>query len=71
MVELLDEEGARRYLFIGPAAGGLKAAARTEGDHHRYALSAAWRALLGCRVEDEIEVGVGDRARRYEIVTIY
>jgi len=66
LVELEDEDGGQRSLFLGPAAGGLKLV--RDGREILVVTPDAplGRALLGCRIGDEVELG----GRSYEILSL-
>lgn len=66
----VSEHGERRRLWIAPYGGGLTL---VDGDGQVTVLtpsSPLGRALLGKRVDDECELGSGDKARTLEIEAV-
>lgn len=71
VVLLSDEDGQTQYLFIGPAAGGVK----VPFDDHEITVitfsAPLGAALRGCFVGDEVEVKVGGKAVVYEVLGVW
>lgn len=70
LVQLKDDEGRSRLVFLGPAAGGL----RLEFDKEKIMVitpaSPLGRKLIGKQCGDLIELEIGT-VREYEIVSVY
>lgn len=69
LVQLEDDEGQRRWLFLGPAAGGLRLSFDNQEIMVITPASPLGRALLGRQCGDLIEVA-SDVIREYEIVSV-
>lgn len=69
LVQLEDEEGQRRWLFLGPAAGGLRLSFGKREVMVITPASPLGKALLGKQCGDLVEIA-GDVGREYEIVSI-
>lgn len=69
LVQLGDEEGRCRRVFLGPAAGGLCMEDRDGEIMVITPASPLGRALLGKRCGDVIEIHT-DTGREYEIVSV-
>ncbi|WP_207885012.1 transcription elongation factor GreAB [Pseudomonas sp. 30_B] len=71
LVELVNDRGQQRWVFLGPDAAGLKV--QHEG---REILVITSRAPLGSALlhrvpGDELEIGQGNARQRYEILDAY
>lgn len=70
LVQLKDDEGRSRLVFLGPAAGGL----RLEFDKEKIMVitpaSPLGRKLIGKQCGDLIELEIGT-VREYEIASVY
>jgi transcription elongation GreA/GreB family factor len=71
LIELVDEKDIKQFLFLGPAAGGLKIIFCEQEITVITLTSPIGKALLGNFVDDEIEIVVGNQKKYYEIVRIY
>ena len=69
-VVLEDEDGCRRQVFLGPAAGGVKVVAGGCETIVITPQSPLGRSLLGRVAGDELTSGTGEAAKTYTIVTI-
>lgn len=70
LITLTEESGGERYLFLGPAAGGMKL---TFGGKNIMVITPSaplGRALLGCVAGDEVAVNVAGTIRHYEIMAV-
>ncbi len=71
VVLLGDETGRSQYLFIGPAAGGVKVPFADQEITIITFSAPLGIALRGRCVGDEIEVSVGGNRLGYEVLAIY
>ncbi len=71
VVLLSDEAGNSQYLFIGPAAGGVKVTFDERVITIVTFSAPLGAALRGRFVGDEVEVRVGEKGVWYEVVGIY
>lgn len=69
LVLLADEEGQRRRLFLGPAAGGMKLNLNAEEVMIITPDSPLGRTMLGKQVGDIFEFTSANHQREYEILT--
>lgn len=71
LVELANERGEQRWVFLGPDAAGLKV--QHDGSEILVITSHAplGNALLHRHPGDELEVGQGSARQRYEILEAY
>lgn len=71
LVELANERGEQRWVFLGPDAAGLKVV--HEGNEILVITSRAplGNALLLRHPGDELEVGQGSARQRYEILDVH
>ncbi|MBY5945140.1 GreA/GreB family elongation factor [Photobacterium rosenbergii] len=71
LVHLLDEDEKEKWIFFGPAAGGIK----LKLDNHEVVVvtpsSPIGEALLGLTLGEEAEVHIGGRVVFYEVEAIY
>lgn len=71
LIHLEDIAGVGQWLFLSPAAGGLKLCF----DYKHITLitvsSPLGTALIGCSVGDEVELKIAARNKTYEIMAIY
>ena len=70
MVVLMDESGGEQHLLIGPGAGGLKLTHVKKEFLVITASAPLGKALLGCHLDDEIELSPKGKTKRFEIVHI-
>ncbi len=70
LVQLEDDEGASRLVFLGPAAGGLRLTFDGEEIMVITPASPLGRELIGKRCGDQITIKVG-AVRAYEIVSVW
>jgi transcription elongation GreA/GreB family factor len=70
LVQLEDDEGRKRLVFLGPAAGGLRIDFEKEEVMVITPVSPLGRGLLGKQCGDLITVKT-DIVREYEIVSVY
>ena len=70
LVTLEDADGARRTVFLGPCAGGVRVTHRGEEVTVITPQSPLGRQLLGRGVGDVVEVDSGGARKEYEIVGI-
>ena len=71
VVLLSDEAGNSQYLFIGPAAGGVKVPFDGHGITIITFSAPLGAALRGCFVGDEVEVRVGAKGVGYEVLGVW
>ena len=71
LIVLMDESGSEQYLFLGPAAGGLKVIFRGKEIVIITPLAPLGKELLGCFIHDELEIDVAGRKMQYEILAVY
>lgn len=70
LVVIGDEMDSEQCLFIGPAAGGLKI------EHHDHSItvitpsSPLGKALMGSRLDDEVELCIGDSKHTYDVISV-
>lgn len=69
LVQLEDEEGCSRWVFLGPAAGGLRLDFDGEEVMVITPASPLGRGLLGKRCGDSVQIRI-DALREYEIVSV-
>jgi transcription elongation GreA/GreB family factor len=70
LVLLIDELKVERYIFLGPAAGGLKLIYHKKEVVVVTPEAPIGKALLGRRVDDEIELSLGSQKKHYIIEQI-
>lgn len=70
VVELLDDEGQDRYVFIAPAAGGLEVEIAAVRVMVITPVSPLGRELIGKHCGDQVDL-VTDSVREYEVVAVY
>ena len=70
VVELLDDEGQDRHVFIAPAAGGLEVEIAAVRVMVITPVSPLGRELIGKHCGDRVDL-VTDSVREYEIVAVY
>ena len=70
LVSLEDEEGSRRKIFLGPAAGGLKVLCDGEEVVVITPESPLGRQLLGKEAGDAVAIEAGGVEKEYEIVEL-
>lgn len=71
LIALRDEQDSEQYLFLGPAAGGLKFTIEQIEITVITSSAPLGQALLGHFVGDEIDMNVGGENISYEICAIY
>lgn len=71
LVQLQDEDLQRQFLFLGPAAGGLKVV--RDGIDILVITPAAplGKALLNAGIGDQVTVQVAARPKHYEVMAIF
>jgi len=71
LVHLIDENDIDKYVFLGPAAGGLKLT--FEGREIIVVTPSAplGDTLSGQQVDDELEVHIGDDRKIFDIVELF
>ena len=70
LVTLEAEDGSRREVFLGPAAGGLKVAGSDTPCIVITPESPLGRALLGKVCDDEVQVDSGTERRSYTLIAV-
>jgi len=70
LIYLLDENDNILILFLGPAAGGLNVKFTHTSVTIITSSAPLGKALLGCSVNDEIELKLGQALKRYSIIDI-
>jgi transcription elongation GreA/GreB family factor len=70
MVVLTDESDNEQHLLIGPGAGGLKLIHVGKEFLVITASAPLGKALLGCHLDDEIELAPAGKTKRFEIVHV-
>jgi len=70
LLTLTDEQGSVLYLFLGPAAGGLKLIFDQREIMVITPAAPLGQALLGHYIDDEVEISIGGQKRTYEITAI-
>ena len=71
LIVLMDDQGVEQYLFLGPAAGGLKFIYSDIEVTVITPSAPLGQALLGHFVNDEINMDIADQKLTYEIIAIY
>lgn len=71
LVQLEDAAKHSQYLFLGPAAGGLKIEQQDVDILVITPSAPLGHALLGRFVDDAVSVRVGASSRHYEIVAVF
>ena len=71
LVQLQDEDHHRQFLFLGPAAGGLKVV--LDGTDIMVITAAAplGQALLNAGVGDQVSVRLAARPKHYEVLALF
>ncbi|GAB3526940.1 GreA/GreB family elongation factor [Photobacterium alginatilyticum] len=71
LIHLVDDNDNDKYVFLGPAAGGLKF--QFSGKEIIIVTPSAplGQALAGSHVDDDVEVHIGGEQKVFEIVAIY
>lgn len=71
LLHLADENDTDKYVFLGPAAGGLKIT--FEGQEIIIVTPSAplGQALSGSHVDDEVEIHIGGERKVFDIVAIF
>ncbi|TWJ19543.1 GreA/GreB family elongation factor [Geobacter argillaceus] len=70
LVVLEDDEGGRKQVFLGPAAGGLKIA---DGAAEIFVItpqSPLGRALIGKQTGDQLQTGTGATLKTFTVVEV-
>jgi len=70
LIELKDENGEEKHLFLGPAAGGLKFCFEQKQILIVTPSAPLGKAMLGCLVSDELDVNIGGKNTHYEIMAV-
>lgn len=70
LVTLDDEDGASRYVFIGPAEGGMKISIDNNEIVVITPASPLGRELIGRTIGDIVEIETGPSRTEYEIVAV-
>lgn len=70
LVIICDDNDTEQYLFIGPAAGGLKLQCNGRDITVITPSAPLGRALMGSRVDDEVELCIGDSKHTYEVISV-
>jgi len=68
---VLETAGERRWVFLGPDAAGLQLLVEGAQVLVISPRSPLGQALLGRSAGEEVDVQVGDRRQRYEVVAVY
>lgn len=71
LIVLKDDQGAEQYLFLGPAAGGVKFIYDQMEITIITPSAPLGQALLGHFVDDEIDMNIAGQKTTYEISAIY
>lgn len=71
LIYLKDDCNVEQYLFLGPAAGGLKLTFCQKDIIIITPTAPLGQALIGRFVDDEIEITVGGQKKYYEITAVY
>ncbi|MCW8329906.1 transcription elongation factor [Photobacterium sp. SDRW27] len=71
LIHLVDEDDTDKYIFLGPAAGGLKLT--FEGKEIIIVTPSAplGEALSGQQVDDAVEVFIGEDRKFFDIVALF
>ncbi len=67
LVSLIDDQDQQKWFFIGPSSGGLSV---TVKEHTIYVVTREaplGKKLLGKKVDDEVELVIGDKKQFYTI----
>lgn len=70
LITLFDENDEEQMIFLGPAAGGLKVNAGLQEIVVITPSSPLGKALIGKKLDDEVELLIGDNKKSYEIITL-
>lgn len=71
LVKLIDEDDDEKYVFLGPAAGGLKITFNGMEITVVTPSAPLGHSLSGKMLDDEIDVTIGSEHKIYEIAAIY
>ncbi|WP_299013031.1 GreA/GreB family elongation factor [uncultured Photobacterium sp.] len=71
LVQLVDEEDKEKYIFLGPAAGGLKLTFDGIAISIVTPSAPLGQALSEQHIDDEVEVYIGHERKTFEIVAIF
>ncbi|MCK5665935.1 MAG: GreA/GreB family elongation factor, partial [Thiotrichaceae bacterium] len=71
LIYLLDDTGSQQILFLAPVSGGLKIQYSKIKVTIITLSSPLGKKLIGCYVDDEIEIELAGRKNHYEITAIY
>ena len=69
-VELVDENDVEKAFFIGPCSGGLTVEWQGKEVFVLTPKSPLGRALVGKEEGEDIDMKIGDKTTRYEVVTV-
>lgn len=70
LVVIGDERDQEQSLFIGPVAGGLKIQHDAHGITVITPSSPLGKVLMGSRVDDEVELCIGDSKHTYDVISV-
>ncbi len=70
LITLFDENDDEQLLFLGPAAGGLKVQYGQQEVVVITPSSPLGKALIGLKLDDDVDLLIGDNKKTYEIITL-
>ncbi len=75
LVELVDENDQTKWVFFGPGAGGLKLQMSNSSENIEITVvtpsSPLGQELLNRKVDDEVELTIGDKKTFFDIIALY
>lgn len=71
LIHLADENDHDKYIFLGPAAGGMKLGFENIEVIIVTPSAPIGQALKGRHVDDEIEITIGDDKKVFDIIEIF
>lgn len=71
LIHLKDESDGDKYVFLGPAAGGLKVSFQNKNIIIVTPSAPLGQALSGQHVDDEVEISIGDEKKIFDIVAVF
>ncbi|MGF1715415.1 GreA/GreB family elongation factor [Photobacterium chitinilyticum] len=70
LIHLIDDSDGDKFVFLGPAAGGLKISFSDKEIIIVTPSAPLGQALAGSHIDDEIEVHIGGERKLFDIVAI-
>lgn len=70
LITLVDQDGVKTHVFLGPASGGVTFTFNKKDITLITSLAPLGRALLGCYAGDDIEVNIAGKINQFEIADI-